>query len=96
MDVTVGIAMQRQATRRRRDANTDWVAERIGPRIRARRLELGMSMRDLARRLGVSPSFVSRLENGRCPPSVGTLRALTSELDISASDLLSDRQAGAA
>ena len=96
MDVTVGIAMQRQATRTRRDANMDWVAERIGPRIRARRLELGMSMRELARRLGVSPSFVSRLENGRCPPSVGTLRALTSELGISASDLLSDPQAGAA
>jgi len=89
MDVTAGIALQRQATRTRRDASTDWVAERIGPRIRARRLELGMSMRELARRLGVSPSFVSRLENGRCPPSVGTLRALTSELRISASALLS-------
>ena len=71
----------------------DWVAERIGPRVRARRLELGMSMRELARRLGVSPSFVSRLETGRCPPSVGTLRALTSELGISASDLLSDSDA---
>ena len=65
MDVTAGIAMHRQATRTHRDSNTDWVAERIGLRIRARRMELGMSMRELARRLGVSPSFVSRLENGR-------------------------------
>ncbi len=89
MDVTLAIAMRRQATRTRRDANMDWVAERIGPRIRARRLELGMSMGELARRLGVSPSFVSRLENGHCPPSVGTLRALTRELRISAGDLLS-------
>jgi transcriptional regulator with XRE-family HTH domain len=83
--------MGSRATRTHRDSNMDWVAERIGPRIRARRLELGMSMRELARRLGVSPSFVSRLENGRCPPSVSTLCALTSVLGISASQLLDSK-----
>jgi transcriptional regulator with XRE-family HTH domain len=96
MDVAVGLAMPREAARIPRPSNMDWVAERIGPRIRARRLELGMSMRELARRLGVSPSFISRLETGRCPPSVATLRALTSELGISASDLLSDSTPGSA
>jgi transcriptional regulator with XRE-family HTH domain len=68
----------------------DWVAERIGPRIRARRIELGLSLRELARRVDVSASFISLVETGRCPPSVDTLCALTSELGISADQLLAE------
>lgn len=68
----------------------EWVARRIGPRIRARRIELGISQRQLARRIGVSASFVSRVETGQCPPSVVTLRAMTSALGISANELLSE------
>jgi transcriptional regulator with XRE-family HTH domain len=68
----------------------DVIASRIGPRIRARRIERGISLRELARRIGVSASFVSRVENGHCPPSVDTLRAIASELDISAGRLLAD------
>jgi transcriptional regulator with XRE-family HTH domain len=75
------------ATRRR---NRDWVAARLGPRVRARRLELGLTLRELARRTGVSPSCVSQIERGLRPPSVGTLRALASELDISAAELLAE------
>jgi transcriptional regulator with XRE-family HTH domain len=67
-----------------------WIAGRIGPRVRARRVELGMSVRELARRIDVSASFVSLVESGRCAPSVTTLRALASELDISAAALLGD------
>jgi transcriptional regulator with XRE-family HTH domain len=68
----------------------EWVAERIGPRIRARRLELGLTLRELARRIDVSASFVSLVETGRCPPSVDTLCALTTELGISADELLAE------
>jgi len=74
----------------------EWVAQRIGPRIRARRMELGISQRQLAARIGVSASFVSRVETGQCPPSVVTLRAMTSELGISANELLSDPGEGLA
>jgi transcriptional regulator with XRE-family HTH domain len=69
------------------------IARRIGPRVRARRIELGISMRELARRIDVSASFVSLIETGRCAPSVGTFRALASELGISASELLADEGA---
>jgi transcriptional regulator with XRE-family HTH domain len=83
------MTVQRTARRRARSApNPETVAQRIGPRIRARRIELGISQRQLASRLGVSASFVSRVETGQCPPSVVTLRAMTSELGISASELL--------
>jgi transcriptional regulator with XRE-family HTH domain len=47
-------------------------------------------VRELARRIDVSASFVSLVESGRCAPSVTTLRSLASELDISAAALLGD------
>ena len=49
-----------------------------------------MAQRELARRIGVSGSFVSRVETGQCPPSVVTLCAIASELGIPVNDLLSD------
>jgi transcriptional regulator with XRE-family HTH domain len=94
MDGEVGIAMQSQAGAARRSPNPEWIARRIGPRIRARRVELGMSVRELARRIDVSASFVSLVETGRCAPSVSTFRALASELDISAAELLADPARG--
>ena len=69
---------------------TGWVAERVGPRIRARRMERGISLRELARRTQLSASFVSLVETGRCAPSLSSLRAISSELEISVDALLSD------
>jgi transcriptional regulator with XRE-family HTH domain len=42
-----------------------------------------MSQRELARRLGLSPSLISQLESGMTKPSVGTLYAIVTELDVS-------------
>ena len=80
--------MERRAIAAHGSPNVDWVAERIGPRIRARRMELGISQRAFARRIGVSASFVSSVERGHCAPSVSTLCAMTSALGVSASELL--------
>ena len=66
----------------------DPLAQGIGPRIRTRRLERHLSLRELARRIDLSASAVSQIENGRSRPSVGTLYAIASELGISADDLL--------
>lgn len=60
----------------------------IGAHIRKRRHELGLSLRDLADRLGVSPSLISQIERGRANPSVSTLYAIVAELDISLDELL--------
>lgn len=46
-------------------------------------MRAGLSQRELARRLGVSPSLISQLESGQSNPSVGTLYALVTELDVS-------------
>jgi transcriptional regulator with XRE-family HTH domain len=60
----------------------------IGERLRARRRERDLSLRDLAARLGVSPSLISQIERGRAKPSVSTLFAIVAELDVSLDDLL--------
>ena len=60
----------------------------IGEQLRARRHALGLSLRTLADRLGVSPSLISQIERGRANPSVSTLYAIVAELDISLDELL--------
>ena len=60
----------------------------VGERLRARRRERHLSLRDLASRLGVSPSLISQIERGRAKPSVSTLYAIVAELDVSLDELL--------
>ena len=60
----------------------------IGERLRERRHELGLSLRELADRLGVSPSLISQIERGRANPSVSTLYALVAELGVSLDEML--------
>lgn len=55
----------------------------IGSRVRAERKRRGLTVREFAQRLDVSPSLVSQIENGRVKPSVRTLYALSGELAIS-------------
>jgi transcriptional regulator with XRE-family HTH domain len=59
----------------------------IGPRLRDRRKELGISLREIARRIGVSASLVSQIERDKVNPSVSTLYALVRELGLSMGDL---------
>jgi transcriptional regulator with XRE-family HTH domain len=64
--------------------------ETIGARLRAARLERDISLREMARRINVSPSFVSQIELGKAKPSVGTLYAFVSEMNLSLDDLMTD------
>jgi transcriptional regulator with XRE-family HTH domain len=55
----------------------------LGGRIKRFRQRSGKSQREVARRTGVSPSFLSQLERGRAQPSVATLYALAQFLEVS-------------
>jgi transcriptional regulator with XRE-family HTH domain len=55
----------------------------LGARIRAAREEAGLSVRGVARQIGVSPSLLSQVERGLAQPSVATLWALVTELGLS-------------
>ena len=57
-------------------------------RLREARVAAGLSLRDLARRVGVSASLLSQIENGKSDPSVSSLYALVSELGLSLDALL--------
>ncbi|QWF20489.1 XRE family transcriptional regulator [Nocardioides sp. LMS-CY] len=46
-------------------------------------------MRELSRRIGISPSMLSQIENGHSEPSVATLYALGTALSLSFDHLLS-------
>jgi transcriptional regulator with XRE-family HTH domain len=65
-------------------------SSKVGSRLRQEREERGMSLRELARRVGVSPSLVSQIELDRVNPSVSTLYALVSELGMTMSDVFGD------
>jgi len=59
----------------------------LGARIRQERLAKGVSLRALAREIGVSASLVSQIETGKSQPSVSTLYAITTALSISVESL---------
>ncbi|HEX2134988.1 MAG TPA: XRE family transcriptional regulator [Microvirga sp.] len=63
--------------------------EALGARIRKAREVRGVSLREFARMLGVSPSLISQIERGRVMPSVGTLYAISNELELTFDDMFS-------
>jgi transcriptional regulator with XRE-family HTH domain len=77
----------KQAPQRARRAARPPLEEDVGPRLRAHREQAGLSLRELARRLGVSPSAISQIETGKSRPSVSTLYSIVSELGMSLDEL---------
>lgn len=65
------------------DASSD-----LGPRLRAIRLRQGVGLRELARRLDLSPSSISQIETGKMRPSVRTLYAMASEFGVTVDEVL--------
>ena len=65
----------------------------LGQAIRNVREQRGLSLRELARRVNVSPSFVSQIELGKANPSVGTLYSLVSVLGTTLDDLIGEQPA---
>jgi transcriptional regulator with XRE-family HTH domain len=71
----------------RRRAVRPPLEEDVGPRLRAHREQAGLSLRELARRLAVSPSAISQIETGKSRPSVSTLYSIVTELGMSLDEL---------
>ena len=59
----------------------------LGARLREERLNRGISLRGLARDVGVSASMISQIETSKSQPSVSTLYAIISALRISIEDV---------
>ncbi|HLH59140.1 MAG TPA: helix-turn-helix transcriptional regulator, partial [Streptosporangiaceae bacterium] len=55
----------------------------LGPRLRQVREERGLSVRELARRVGCSASLISQIERGLSAPSVGIAYSVATQLRTS-------------
>jgi transcriptional regulator with XRE-family HTH domain len=62
----------------------------IGERLREARSRQGMTVREIARRVGVSPSLISQIERDKVNPSVSTLWSLVTVLGLTMGDLFSE------
>lgn len=60
----------------------------VGRRIAARRRERGYSQATVARRSGIDPSYLSRIETGRVQPSVRMALRIATALRMSLDDVL--------
>ncbi len=67
--------------------------EALGAAVRARRNDLGLTMRTLAVRAAVSERFLAQLESGEGNISVARLQDVAEALGTSAADLLASRPA---
>jgi transcriptional regulator with XRE-family HTH domain len=65
----------------------------LGTRLREGRERKQMTVRGLARYVGVSPSLISQIERGKVMPSVATLYAMTNQLELVVDDLFKDADA---
>jgi transcriptional regulator with XRE-family HTH domain len=60
----------------------------IGPRVRALREGMDLSLRDLAERSGVSAPMLSQVERGETSPTLNIAERIASGLDLTLSQLL--------
>jgi transcriptional regulator with XRE-family HTH domain len=59
-----------------------------GPRVRALREAMGLSLRDLAERSGVSAPMLSQVERGETSPTLSVAAKIATGLDLTLSQLL--------
>lgn len=60
----------------------------MGPRVRALRDAMGLSLRDLAERTGVSAPMLSQVERGETSPTLAVASRIAAGLELSLSQLL--------
>jgi len=54
----------------------------IGQKIKEKRLEQGLSLRDLGELTGLTASFLSQIENGQTEPSISSLQKIATALKV--------------
>jgi XRE family transcriptional regulator, regulator of sulfur utilization len=81
--------MKATATGRSRNgAGTEAGTEALGPRVRALREAMDLSLRDLAERSGVSAPMLSQVERGETSPTLAVAGRIAAGLELTLSQLL--------
>ena len=63
----------------------------VGRRIKELRMRTGMNQKELAEKVGLTPSFISQLENNQIAPSLSSFIQICDALGVSLSDTLEKR-----
>jgi transcriptional regulator with XRE-family HTH domain len=79
--------MARLSAKNGRNGTTE-VLRAVGRKLRLRRVERGFTLQAVAQRTGVSAAMLSLVERGKASPSVGTLVAINSLLNLHIPELL--------
>ncbi|MBF0620000.1 MAG: helix-turn-helix domain-containing protein [Candidatus Omnitrophica bacterium] len=58
--------------------------------VKRLREEQGITLREMAKDVGVSPSFLSQVEKGKASPSLATLKAIADALQTTVGNLIGD------
>lgn len=66
--------------------------KRLGERIKRRRESLQMQLNDLARKVGVSSSALSQIENAKAFPSIVTLKTIADSLNSTVGELIGENE----
>lgn len=67
----------------------------LGTRLRDRRQELGLTLKEVADRAGLSVGFISQIERGITTPSLSSLVSVSRVLDMHVSDFLAQPRGAA-
>lgn len=67
---------------------------KIGVRIKRRRELLNLQMNDLSKKVGISSSALSQIENGKAHPSIITLKSIADNLHTTIGELVGDNEPG--
>jgi transcriptional regulator with XRE-family HTH domain len=66
------------------------IAVIIGQRIRARRLELGLSQDTASERADLHPTYIGQVERGEKNATIGSIQKICNALDIPMEDLFAN------
>jgi transcriptional regulator with XRE-family HTH domain len=61
---------------------------KLGKNLKRIRTEKGITQGDIVRKLGVSRSFISNIENGKTNPTLSTITNIAKALEVSSDELL--------
>ncbi|MEN8136971.1 MAG: cupin domain-containing protein [Bacteroidota bacterium] len=66
--------------------------ERMGKRIKRKREELGLQIKELSIMIGVTPSLISQIEKGKAFPSIVTLKKVAESLKTTVGELIGENE----
>lgn len=64
--------------------------ERLGERIKEKRVSLGLQVKDLSAQINVTPSLISQIERAKAFPSIITLKKIADALSTTVGELIGE------